>query len=216
MQTPLEFPDGLKFNSRRFELGHFQHISPGNLGFLQTFNRSRPGWVAEYTTPPLNEERYNQAIAFFDKLEGSMESFLAYDPRRVMPYAYRQYTIFDDPWTQSGQVALRVTGYNYAASTLSLDRVQIGANFTQGDYISFKVGLLWYLFRVVTTNVAVANTLTVEVRPRPQITGTLPVNVRYRRACCQMKMLGGVKEEGSVQTNPSFSFRAVQFLDRSV
>lgn len=215
LAVPLEFPQLMGFSSRRFQIGNFQQITPGGRGFLQTIERSRPWWVAEYETPPLSPDRYNEVTAFLDELQGSMETFLAYDPRRPMPYAYRNLSVSSDPWVQVGQVAPRATAANYAASTLTLDRMANGAVITKGDYISFLVGYVWYLFRATETVAAAANTATVKVKPRPfGITG-LPVNIRYRRACAQMKILGGYTEQDSVDSFPAVSFKAVQFLDRS-
>ena len=216
LNPPLEIPAGLVFNARKFEPAHFQQITPGGRGFLQTIERSRPWWIAEYSTPPLNNDRYNEATAFFDELQGAMESFLAYDPRRPMPHAYRTLPTSFDPWTQVGQTAPRVTAYDYNASTLTLDRMADTAVVTKGDYISFLIGYKWYLFRATETGAAAANTITIKVKPRPSLEGTLPVNIRYRRACCQMKLLGRPEESDSVDSNPSFIFRAVQFVDRSV
>jgi hypothetical protein len=216
LNTPIEIPPGLVFNSKKFDTAHFQQISPGGRGFIQTITRGDPAWIAEFRTPPLRDERYDEAIAFFGMLDGSEQTFLAYDPRRIMPRAYQHLTPTNDPWTQPAEVAPRVTGFSHVASTISLDRMANGAVVTAGDYISFKVGLIWYLFRAMETEIAVGNAISsLTVKPRPNISGTLPVNIRYRRACCAMKIIGGVREEDNIETFPSFQFRAVQFFDRS-
>jgi hypothetical protein len=213
--NPIEIPTGLVFNRKTFQLGHKQQISPGGAGFIQTIDRMTPTWFAEYSSPPLKPARYDQAIEFFLKLEGSMETFLAYDPRRIMPRAYSDLPVSSDPWTLIGQVAPRVTTYNFANSTISLDRLENGAVITAGDYISFLIGNIWYLFRAQTTVVAAGNAAVVTVKPRPALVGTLPVNIRYRRACAQMKIIGGVREDDSMDSHPSFSFKAYQFINRT-
>lgn len=217
LATPLEIPPTTGFNSKVFDIGDYQQIGAGSpSGFVQTYQRSEPLWYAEYTTPPLNDTRYDEFIAFKLALEGAMETFLAYDPRRPMPRAYQNLSTTSDPWTQTGQTAPRCTVMDYTASTLTLDRLQNGAVITSGDYIAFQVGLIWYLFRAQTGATAAGNTATIIVKPRPHLfSGALPVNVRYRKACCQMKIMGGIKEDDSVDSFPKFSFKAFQFLDRS-
>lgn len=218
LAAPIEIPTGLVFNSKTFDVGYYQQVSPGGGGFVQTIQRGEPMWYAEYSTPPLRDDRYDEAIAFKLALEGSLETFLAYDPRRIMPRAYSFLPITADPWTQSGQVAPRVTAVDYAAGTLSLDRLATGAIVTAGDYISFKIGKIWYLFRVMDGGIVAANSLVVEVRPRPILypgATTLPANIRYRRACFQAKIVGGMKEEDSVDSLPKFKFTCFQMIDRS-
>lgn len=214
----LEIPPGLVFNARKFEIANFQQISPGGRGFIQTIQRGEPAWMAEYSTPPLRAERYDEAITFFDKLEGAVRTFLAWDPRRIMPRAYQHLPVTADPWTQTGEVAPRVTAASYVNSTLTLDRLENGAVISAGDYISLKHGNIWFLFRVTNTTTAASNSAIVEVKPRPNFTGSigvLPLPIRYRRAVAEMKIIGKVDEEDSMESNPSFSFRAVQFYDRS-
>jgi hypothetical protein len=215
MEVPLEIPDGLRFNEKVFDIGYHQQISPGGVGHNQTIERATPMWYAEYQTPPLRSEREDEARAFFDLLDGGMETFLAYDPRRPMPRAFASIPVTDDPWTQVGQTAPRVTAVSIINGTLTLDRLVTGIVITAGDYISYKVGNIWCLHRAAETVTAVANAATVKVRPRPFVTTGFPVNIRYRRAVCQMKIIGGVQWRDSVDGLPSASFKAFQFIDRT-
>lgn len=218
LATPIEIPEGLKFNSKVFDIGNYQQISPGGGGFIQTIQRGEPLWFAEYNSIPLNDSRYDETIAFKLALEGAQETFLAWDPRRPMPRAYQDLAVTADPWTQTGQVSPRVTAVDYTASTLTLDRMQNDAVITAGDYISFQIGKVWYLFRAQAGVVAAANAAVVVVKPRPTLytnANTLPADIRYRRACCQMKVVGGMNEEDSVDSFPKFSFKAYQLIDRS-
>lgn len=218
LATPIEIPTGLGFRSKQFQIGNYQQISPGGAGFVQTVQRSEPLWWAEYESAPLNDTRYAEAIAFLLALEGSMETFLAYDPRRVMPMAYASSQLTSNPWTQAGQTAPRVVATDFAASTLSLDRMATAAIITAGDYISFLIGKIWYLYRAQETKIVASSTVTVKVKPRPNLyTGanTLPADVRYRRACCAMKMIGNLDETDTLDSLPVFKFRAFQMLDRS-
>lgn len=214
MPAAIEMP--LYISSKVFDLNHAQQITPtGENGFIQTLQRSSPFWMAEYETPGLAEDRYQEWINFFDLLEGSMNTFLAYDPRRPMPYAYRSMSTASDPWTQSGQPAPRITGQNYANSTIDLDRMENGAIITKSDLISVQVGGIWYLFRSQENRTAAANAVTaLVVKPRPNIASLVATSIRYRKACCEMKMIGKQQERDSVEGLPSFSFRGGQYSAR--
>jgi hypothetical protein len=199
LAIPLEIPPEMGFTSRVFDIGHAQTLSPGGKGFLQTVQRATPMWFAEYKTAPLRA------------------SFLAYDPRRPMPRAYQHLPTTADPWTATGEVAPRVIDSDYVTSALLLDRMEPGAIVSAGDYISFELGLKRYLYRVTTGYVANGGGFAhVFVKPRPfhVLVGT--PEIRYRKAVAQMKIIGGYKEEDNVNTLPSFSFKASQFIDQSV
>jgi hypothetical protein len=210
----LEIPAAMGFNSKVFDIGHFQQNNPsGDVGFIQTINRSSPAWVAEYTTPGLVGDAYNETRSFLDLLEGSMNTFLAYDPRRPMPYAYRTMSTASTPWG----VTPRIIGQDYANSLIALDQMAPGAMVTKGDYISVKVGDIWYLFRAQQTRNAdgsggIGNLL---VKPRPQIVSLVATTIRYQKACIEMKMIGDAEETDSVESFPSFRFRAGQFTRRA-
>jgi len=212
----LEIPTGVGFNSKEFRLVTKQQITPV-AGFIQTANRTNPFWIAQYTTNPLRDTQYDAAIAFLDQLQGSMNTFLAYDPRRPMPRAYQTQTVASDPWTQSGQPNPKLVSSDYTASTLSLSAVAAGAVFTSGDYISFQYNNIWYLFRIAVTAVAGGTTITLSVNPPPPtIAATANLVIRYRKACAEMKMIGNYKETDSVDGKPVLSWNAAQFLNVAV
>lgn len=211
----IEIPEVLGFEKKVFDLSYKQQINPEGSGFIQTLDRATPAWYAEFTTPPLAGEKLGIAQAFIDSLEGALNSFQAYDPGRIMPYAYRGLSVLSDPWTQTGQTAPRVTARDYANSTLTIDRLENGAIITKGDLISFHDGVAWHLYRSAADAVVSGNAVILAVKPRPMPINTLPSNIRYRKACFEAKIIGGVKWEGSVSTPDSLSFKAVQFINRA-
>lgn len=215
MPTPIEMPDYIR--SYKFDPVYIQQVNPsGEYGFIQTLQRSAPVWMAEYTTGPLSGTRYNEWVTFLDQLEGSMNSFLAYNPRRLMPYAYINLAVTANPWTQTGQTAPRVTNYDYANSTITLDRLQNGVTITAGDLISFQIDGIWYLFRSQTTvNSVSGNGAVLNVKPRPNIRNFIATNIRYRKACIEMKMLGAPDLQDSVDDFPVYTFRAGQYTARA-
>lgn len=213
MATAYEMP--LHIRTRKFDLDYVQQLSPsGNQGFIQTLNRGQPFWRGEFATAPLTEPHWQDMTYFKDMLEGSMNTFLAYDPRRPMPYAYNTQPTTNDPWTQTGQTAPRITAFDYSASTLSLDRLATGAVITIGDYISAQIAGIWYLFRAMQTLTVAGNTATVLVKPRPNIVGFATTNIRYRKACCEMKVIGKFDETDSVEDKPAMTWRGVQYTAR--
>lgn len=210
-------PSTLGFNSKVFTLHSTQQITPSGRGYIQTLERTTPVWMAEYQTPGLVDGAYDDANAFLMSLDQSMNTFLAWDPRRVMPRAYQHMQLTADPWTRAGWAAPEVDAFDYEFSTLSLQGLVTGAIISPSDYISFFYDGIWYLFRTISGAVGSATgRASVEVRPRPYLPNTFTsAAVRYRKACCEMKMLGGYAEKDTVEENPSFSFKAVQFLNRS-
>lgn len=214
---PLELPTTLGFNSKVFDLNLLQQLSPSGRGYIQALDRTTPMWIAEYQTPGLRDHVYDAAISFLMRLDGSMNTFLGYDPRRPMPRAYQHMSIASDPWTGAGFDAPLVDDFDYEFSTISLSQMAPGAVITSGDYVSFKYLGIWYLFRAMSSAIAdPSGGATIEVRPRPYMPDTFTsAEVRYRRACCEMKMIGRYEEKDNVEENPSFFFRAVQFINRS-
>lgn len=213
----IEIPTTVGFRSRNFDIGRQQQMTPSGSGFIQTIDRTSPAWFATYRTPPLAGQIYNDAISFLDKLEGSIGTFMGYDPRRVMPFAYRNLPVGSNPWLRPGQTAVRVVAQDYAASTLNLDRLATGAIVTNGDLISFLVGNIWYLFRATETKAADAGGLVtgLHVKPRPNIVGLTTAEVRYQKAACEMKIIGKIKETDSVDSFPVLEFNAAQFVNRA-
>lgn len=214
--TQFEIPVTFGFNSKNFDLVRVQQNTPVGTGYIQTLERTTPMWSATYNSPPLSDDRYDSAIGFLLGLRGSMNTFLAYDPRRPMPRAYQGLPLTANPWTQSGFTAPRVVEFNYGEGSLTLDRMANGAIITPGDYISLQVAGIWYLFRAITKVVASSNQAQVHVEPQPFLPeGMSPTNIRYRKACAEMKQVGKFKETDSVDGGVTLSFSAVQFINRS-
>jgi len=216
LATYISMPETFAIREKSFMLGYKQQINPVGSGFLQTIDRTVPLWGCEFKTPPLSDERYDIAITFLRSLQGSRNPFLAWDPRRIMPRAYQHLPAASDPWTQTGQTNPIITAMTPAASTIKLGQMQNGATISPGDYISYKVGNIWMLHVAMEQKVAASNEATVKVEPAPFIGLSGTPAVVYRRATAAFKMLGGFKEDDSVDSKPVLSFKAVQFIDRAV
>lgn len=209
-----EIPSTVGFRSISFDIGRKQQLTPSGGGAIQTIERALPMWAASYATPPLVGVKQQDMIAFLDEREGAINPFLAYDPRRIMPAAYASLSLAADPWTQTGQTAPRITATNFTNSTVTLDRLQNGAILTKGDYISFNDGIAWWLYRLQENKVVSGNTVTVKVGPRPSSIAA-SYNIRYRKACCAMKIIGGYDAPTDVNTPTVISFKAFQYIEKA-
>lgn len=209
MPTPIEMPDPLPVNAKAFDLNFQQDMTPVGGGFLQTVERVRPLWMAEYSTPPLSPARDQAFQAFLDSLEGSAGVFLGFDPRRPRPYQYR--VGGGTPWGASPQVY----STSYALSQLAINGLTPGTVLTRGDYVSFQSDGAWHLHRITADGLVGGDGLiVVQVRPRPvAITGL--VNARFQRPCAAMKIVGKPEKKDRVEDiGPSYTFRAVQYIER--
>lgn len=217
LPTPVEMPNPLPVNSKEFDLNYTQSMSPSGAQFIQTIERAPPAWIAKYQTPPLSEEREQLFQAFIDSLEGNMVPFLAHDPRRPRPLAYK--SIPGEPWKLAEYDSIQLVAADHTASTLRLHYFNPGAVLKRGDYISFMVDNAWYLYRATTEATADGiGKIDISVVPRPttKIEGTGGIDVRLVRACCAMKILGRVQKNDQVSDiGPKYTFDAVQFKDKS-
>lgn len=208
MTSLLELPQPFPIRAHKFDLNNVQDVTPVEGGFIQTIQRAQPFWSAYYESAPLRGDRHNEMVAFLDGLEGSSGSFLAYDPRRPMPYAYRHLPIGSTPWGNDPDV---VAG-SFTSSTLVFN-FDSPITLTKGDYVSFIYGTGWRLFRIRET--VTGNAPTVKVSPRPPDFNS-SIDCRLVRACCEMKMIGKPEWDDAVDTLPTVKFKASQFIAKSV
>lgn len=208
MTSYNEMPSPLPIRACTFDLMPFQEVTPVG-GFIRSLDRNIPLWAATYETVPLRGTRYNDMQAFLDSLEGSKGSFLGYDAKRPVPYAYKHLPIGSTPWGANP----KVTEGNYANSTLSL-QFSNPITLTKGDYVSFIFGFGWRLYRCQETKQGA--TIVIKVKPRP-MTFALAMDVRLIRPCAEMKLFGSRPEwQDSVDSLPSVSFQAIQHIARAL
>lgn len=211
-----ELPSAFRVKDKKFQIGFRQQMTPSADGFIQVINRTSPLWWAEFTTPPLLGSTLDKVQAFIDTMDGSINSFLAYDPGRIMPSAYKELPFGADPWS-SGVNSIILTAVDYANGTVTLSGFKNTAIVSPSDLFCVFTGNAWYLFRVVEpAPVTVSSGSAVfKVRPRPTFTTTgLPV--RYQKAVAEMKIIGKVDESSSVGEGTIFSFKAAQFINRAI
>ena len=214
----IEMPNPLPVNAKVFDLMRVQNVSPVQGGFFQTVDRITPLWTAKYQTPPLVASREQAMQAFLDGLQGSIYTFLGFDPRRPKPYAYAAYPYGTKPWEQSAN-STTISAASSSASTITIGGLANGAILTAGDYVSwFNVSAnnIWYLHRITVGATASSNSATVTVTPTPINISSGSNFARLERACAEMKVIGGIQKTDKVEDiGPTYSFSAVQHISRS-
>ncbi|MEB3059361.1 hypothetical protein, partial [Parvimonas sp. D9] len=135
MQVTIQLPILFGVKDKKFQLAYRQQNTPSDGGFIQSIDRISPTWWAQYQTVPLFGERYIAAQSFLDSLNGSLNPFLAYDPGRIVPYAYRNQPGVTLPW---GFPSLLVS--NYQDATITIGDGTPGGIISPTDYISYQDG----------------------------------------------------------------------------
>jgi hypothetical protein len=208
MAVPVEMPSPLLVRARKFDFMPKQDITPMMGGFLQAVDRSTPLWFAEYTTPELTDDNYDIWVAWLDKLDGAIGTFIAQDPRRAKPKLFPLSNA--TPWGAAPQV----TAASAINSTLTLGSLTNPSTISIGDYIQFQVGNSIYLHRAAELKVT-TTTATVEVRPRPLVTSGFPVAARVVRPGFEARVIGRAPPNLTVEKDNTITFTAVQHINRA-
>ena len=213
-----EMPNPLPVNAKVFDLMRIQNVSPVNGGFFQSIDRISPLWTAKYQTPPLTPVREQALQAFLDGLQGSIYTFLGFDPRRPKPYTYMSYAYGVKPWEQSSN-STTISAASNSASTITIGGLANGAVLTAGDYVSWfnaSSNNIWYLHRITVGATAASNSATVTVQPAPINVSSGANFARLERACAEMKVVGGIQKTDKVEDiGPTYAWSAVQHISRS-
>ena len=207
---PIEMPFPNKMVSMAFNILRDEVFNPQISGGGQVIRRSSPVWVGSWSTTSLQPEDYGTLRAWLDSLDGSIGTFLGYDARRSMPIKYV---------TQPGTTpwgSMVISGASFANSTLSYTGATAGFQLERGDYISFKDGNIWYLYRVyISHTVPGSGAGDISVSPRPPALSTLaPFPVRLERPAAEMRLLPNTTTpEDTVQNFGHIAFKAVQYIN---
>jgi hypothetical protein len=202
----LELPVPHKIRAKRFRLLHKQQVTAIGGGFIQTIDRANPLWFCDFETAPIDPttSAYSNWITFLESLEGAMNTFLAFDPRRPRPLN----NLLNHT---SGPSGVTITAMSWTNGTVTLSGLT-GITLKAGDYISYQQGNIWRLYRLVADR---AGNGVVAVMPRPIEHTGLPLAVRLEKPVAEMKMLGDYTEDDQVESFPVFKFTGYQFINRS-
>lgn len=219
---PRSRPESLRTVSMSFILQFMQEVTPTRGGSQLAIDIGPALWSADWSTPPLEEEDFGEARAFFDTL-ASDQAFYAYDTLREYPVTYR-----DTGWTGLLVGASPFDGICFLTAVqenaveLTLTELPIGFVLKPGDYIAFDYGAsdqYRALHRIAAGGVADGTgEMAIEVRP-PVIEGWeggdspghRAVSL-YRPSAKMIVLPGSYSETVPVNRRASCSFKAVQDL----
>jgi len=201
IEPPVVFP----IREKAFRLLHKQQVTPSGSGFIQTIERTLPKWYCEFETAPIDRQSiaYGGMLQFLELLEGSLNTFLAFDPTRPKPLYYMK--------NGGAPPASTIADIDYADSKIQLTGLAAG-RLTIGDYVSYQYGDIWRLYRCIDE---IDGDGWVRVKPRPIEHSGLPLTARLERPAAEFKMLGDYSETDSVGSFPTFKFTGFQFINRA-
>lgn len=201
----FEPPEFFPIREKAFRLLHKQQVTPSGSGFIQTIERTLPKWYCEFETAPIDPKSigYGGIVQYLELLEGSLNTFLAYDPRRPKPLYYMK--------NGGAPPATTITDIDYEESKIQLSGLAAG-RLTIGDYVSYQHGDIWRLYRCINE---LDGDGWVSVKPRPIEHSGLPLTIRLERPVAEFKMLGDYVETDSVESFPTFRFSGFQFINRA-
>ena len=197
------------FEDQRFQLVSRQEISRLSVGKSVGKDLGPALWTASYTTIPMLNDDALAYEAALESLDGLVQTFEAYDKRRVYPRS--------DPTgaTYNDGVLVSVNANNKKLALSGLIASQV---VSAGDYLSFSYGSSRALHRVVEGVTANGAGLTAEFEVRPHIRSGWVISPS---TTVKLKAPSGIfmLVPGSVSISPvggaysKISFQAVQALE---
>jgi hypothetical protein len=166
-------------------------------------------WLTRIQTTDLLREEFLQADAEFNKLRGSLNTFLAYPP-------YSWYPQKDKLGVALGSAAVQIHAVGGDNKSLRLKGLPAGYVLTKGDFLSFIHGTTKYALHQLTTGATADGggiTPLFEVAPHLRAGVAVDLNVTLVRPHCEMMVLPKTYEPRT--TRPPYSqisLQAVQVL----
>lgn len=235
LAAAIALPDALRAREASFELSRAESINPALGGTVDAFERATPRFTLEIQSGPLKPAELQAWRAWFLKLRGGQNTFLAWDPWAERPFDWPASTDLDNPTADSTAVTAdstthttdetvfgwgnpRLTAVDASARTISLSDFTAGATVKAGDPISWDDGT--NRRRVVAVADATASASGVisglAVEPAPVAPSSYPVRVDLYRAACEMRVdPASIRVPLNYRTNGQVSFAAYQII-RSV
>lgn len=165
-------------------------------------------WVASYATIPMSNDDALAYEALLDSLDGVVQTFEAYDLRRIYPRS-------DPAGASYNNGALLSVNANNKA--LALSGLIAGQVVSAGDYLSFTYGSSRALHKVAESVTANGSGVTAEFEVRPHLrTGwtlspSTTVLLKAPRGIFAL-MPGSVSSKPNGPLHSVISFQAVQYL----
>lgn len=201
----LEPPSIFPIRTKVFRILHKQQVTASGAGFIQTIERSLPKWYCEFQTAPMDRKgvSYGAMLQWLESLEGSLGTFLAFDPTRPKPLYNMKFG--------GSPPAAQIVDIDYSSGRIQVSGLA-ASRLTAGDYVSYQHGLIWRLYRCIND---LQSDGWIYVVPRPLEHSGLPITLRLERPAAEFKMLGDYVEDDTVDSQPTFKFSGFQFINRA-
>ena len=198
--------DLLKIRSVQWRKFRQEELSGLGSGEFLTHDLAPELWEAECETPPMSLAEADQLEARFELLNGSAETFLLYNPRRMYPQA-------DPDGSILGDSSVTISAIGEDRNTVSLAGLPAEYEITIGDMFSVVYGSTrraLIRFAESATVDAEGDLGPVEVRPHLRAGITTTLAVELVKPCCKVKIVPGsfnVQMLNTVHAQISFTAR---------
>lgn len=157
------FADRLKIVSVKWQLQRRDEVSGLGSGQILAAQLSPPLWTAPVTLAPMYHDEADQIQALIESLDGSINDFYLYNPRRAYPQA-------DPTGTILGAATPTIAALGPDNKSIQIQGLPNGYTLTAGDFLAFNYGsnpVRRALHRFVETGSAngSGSTPVLEVRP---------------------------------------------------
>ncbi|MDJ1632243.1 hypothetical protein [Rhizobium rhizogenes] len=178
------FADKLKITSVKWQLQRRDEVSGLGSGLTLTAQLSPPLWTGSVTLAPMYHGEADRIQSLIESLDGSMNDFYLYSPRRAYPQA-------DPTGSILGAAVPTIAALGSNNKSMQIHGLPNGYTLTAGDFVAFDYGtspVRRALHRFVETGSAdgTGTTPVLEVRPhiRPGATVGAAVTLIKPAARC--------------------------------
>lgn len=164
-------------------------------------------WRMRATCSVLSHSQAKAAEAELSALQGSLGTFLAWDPKSKFPIA-------DPKGLILGATVPTIKTLNADNQRLSLQNLPVGYVLTKGDMLSFIYSSTSYALHRIRTASTTANgsgfTAEFEVTPQIKPGAAVSAAVTLIKASAEMRIVPGSVQGGATGPSSTISFEAVQ------
>ncbi|MCC0013867.1 MAG: hypothetical protein H6881_08315 [Rhodobiaceae bacterium] len=202
------FADLLSIAQVRFWLPSRQEVSGLGSGLIIAAELSPPLWMAEVSLAPMEEADAGRVQAIIETLDGAINEFYLYNPRRKYP--------LDDPdGSTIGASAVKIKA-NQNGKELQLKSLPAGYTLKAGDFLSWSYNSMTMFHRISEDATAdgSGNTGWFEVRPHLiASSAAADTAVSLKKPAMRAIMVPGSFDPGTTRPpviTEGMSFQAIQ------
>jgi hypothetical protein len=209
MTATTDIADLLPVGSIRFSLDYGQETSGKGSGDLVVADLRPARWTANITTTNMSFDLFGRVSALIDALDGSIGTFLLFDPSHAYPLS-------DPDGSVVGSSATKIKSVGSDGKSLSLRGLPSGYVLTRGDMlqVTYASGRI-ALHRIIEADVvADSSGETSEFKVRPKIIAGMAANdvVNLKKPCAEFRMVPGTLDSNVTPFSGTLNFQAIQKL----